>query len=61
MMRPVSRLLIVMIVVLFVALGALAALLVDDIRHEPDQSPTTTDGASGLVVDIGTRPITNTD
>ena len=58
--RPVSRLLIALIVVLFLALGALAALLVDDIRHEPDQ-PAPTGGSATLVGASGTLPMTSTD
>ena len=72
-MRPVSRVLIALIIVLFVVLGALVALMVDGIRNESDQPPSTTDAAAvvdevavGVAVGVaevvaGTRPITNTD
>ena len=64
-LRPVSRVLIAVIVVLFAVLGALAALLIDGIRDEPDQPPTT-DADAAVVSELaaspgGTRPITNTD
>lgn len=50
--RPVSRFLIALIVVLFAVLGALAAILVDDIRDDSSGQPSP---------GSGTRPITSTD
>ncbi len=55
-LRPVSRLLIALVVLLFAVLGGLAAVFLNDIRTDSsDQPPPSTAPASG------TRPITSTD
>ena len=54
--RPVSRVLVILIVVLFAALGGLAALVLDDLRSGSSDQPTPS--SAGLV---GTRPMINTD
>ncbi len=56
--RPVSRALIVAIVVLFALIGGLIALLVNDVRGDPAGQPRVPAASAAI---IGTRPMTNTD
>lgn len=66
-LRPLSRLLIALIIVIFLAIGGLAAALLDDIRNQPPDpsgqgsSSGSTSPTVGSPAEVGTRPITNTD